>query len=390
MIASDRKSPSSGKRGTDCEARGPLLQGWGVGAVDEDPELRDGLPRGSPTLRAPLTLPRVPAPLSWAAVSQPLWPASMLGLGDRVWALLAAGTFLRSKWDAHPQAICSVAPAAPLRQAPGLLGGLVISTSITAEGAAQREQRRGRASVEASGTNTFCSDSAAWGQRGDGSGVPWGARALVGARGQDASTTPVWCLRGGARTRRDHLGCFLKYAFQPPAPPPGLSPRRWSQVPDLDLGPSPSHSPGPGPESVGPFLWRGGLAFLCLLQGARGRCSIGAGGGGSSRTVVPPPLPRLPAGVPGPAPGLGPSGLGSGVGPAWMCGLGCPAHLPGSRQLPSWVPLWAPAPGTSLWPRVQTGPQHWDALQMRKQRTAGNRAQQEAPSPVTLANVYCS
>lgn len=65
----------------------------------------DGLPRGSPTLRAPLTLPGVPAPLSWAAVSQPLWPASMLGLGDRVWALLAAGTFLRSKWDAHPQAI---------------------------------------------------------------------------------------------------------------------------------------------------------------------------------------------------------------------------------------------------------------------------------------------
>lgn len=247
--------------------------------------------------------------------------------------------------------------------------------------------------MEASGTNTFCSDSAAWGRRGDGGGVPWGARALVGARGQDASTTPVWCLGGGACTRRDHLGCFLKYTFQLPAPPPGLSPRRWSQVPDLDLGSSPSHSPGPGPESVGPFLRGGGLAFLCLLQGAWGRCSMGEAGVGAAELWSPHPSPDCQLGVPGPAPGPGPSGLGSGVGPAWMCGLGCPAHLPGSCQLPSWVPLWVPAPDTSPWPRVQTGPQpvrHWDALQMRKPLTAGNRPQQEAPSLVTLAKVYCN
>lgn len=145
--------------------------------------------------------------------------------------------------------------------------------------------------MEASGTNTFCSDSAAWGRRGDGGGVPWGARALVGARGQDASTTPVWCLGGGACTRRDHLGCFLKYTFQLPAPPPGLSPRRWSQVPDLDLGSSPSHSPGPGPESVGPFLRGGGLAFLCLLQGAWGRCSMGEAGVGAAELWSPHPSP---------------------------------------------------------------------------------------------------
>ena len=90
----------------------------------------EGLPRGSPTLRAPLTLPGAPAPLSWAAVSQPLWPAAMLGWGDRVWALLAAGTFLRSSWDGHPQPISSVAPGCSPQS---FLGGPVISTSI-AEG----------------------------------------------------------------------------------------------------------------------------------------------------------------------------------------------------------------------------------------------------------------
>ena len=122
-------------------------------------------------------------------------------------SLGAAGTGTPSRSQVWPQ-------AAPLRASWG------------ARSLARASQREGVCgnlcegqSHQATGANTFCWDSAAWGRRGDRGRGSLGSQGSGGGQGSRTPAPPQsGALGGGVCTRRDHLGCFVKCTFQPPAP----------------------------------------------------------------------------------------------------------------------------------------------------------------------------